>query len=91
MAAVGSVVTLLKRSIFNNALNFSVYLIVSNITTPLPLSYFKIKMFFGLTMTVLYLYGTLILLYFSQVLLSLVFNDVSSLSGICVKLLNKPW
>ena len=87
MATAGSVVSRLNRSVFNNVIHFSVYLVVSNITTVLPLSCFKITMFFfldRLSLTFLYLYGTLILLYFSQVPLSLVFNDVNSLSGICV-------
>ena len=79
VAAVGSFVSHLNGSVFNNAIHFSVYLVVSNITTPLLLSCFKIKMFSRLSLIFWYLYGTLILLYFSQVLLSLVFNDVNSL------------
>ena len=74
MAAVGSAVSRLKHSVFNNPMQLSVYLIVSNIKTPLPLSYFKILMFLfldRLSSTFLYLYGTLILLYFSQLLPSL--------------------
>ena len=87
VAASGSVVTLLKPSVFNNVTHFSVYLVISNITTPLALSCFKISFLFldRLSMTFLYLYGTLILLYFSQLLLSSAFNDVNSLSGPCVK------
>ena len=38
MAGVGSVISCLKCSVFNNAIHFSVYLVISNITTPLPLS-----------------------------------------------------
>ena len=74
MAAVGSVVSRLKRSILNNAIHYPVYLVVSNITTPLPLSCLKITMVLlldRLSMTFLYLYGTLILLHFSLVFLSL--------------------
>ena len=43
VAAVGSVVSRLKHSIFNNAIHFLVYLAVSNIATPLPFDCFKIK------------------------------------------------
>ena len=45
MAAVGSAVILLKGSVFNNVIHFSVQLVVSNIETPLPLPCFKIAMF----------------------------------------------
>ena len=94
VAAVGSLVSRLKCPVFNNAIHFSVYLVLCSISTPLPLSYFKITMSLfldRLSMTFLYLHETLILLYFSQILLSLVYNDVNSLSGIYVEILNKPW
>ena len=63
VAVVGPVVNRLKCSVFNNAMHFSLYLVVSNITTPLPLPCFKITMFLfldRLSMTFLHSYGTLI-------------------------------
>ena len=61
-AAVESAVTFLKHSVFNNAIDISIYLVVCKITTPLPLSCFKITMFFldRLYITFFDSYGTLI-------------------------------
>ena len=84
VAAAESAVIFLKCFVFNNSI-LSVYLVLSNIATALALSCFKIRMFLlsdRLSIIFLNLYRTSISLYFPQVLLSVAFNDVKSLSGI---------
>ena len=84
VAAAESAVIFLKCFVFNNSI-LSVYLVLSNIATALALSCFKIRMFLlsdRLSIIFLNLYRTSKSLYFPQVLLSVAFNDVKSLSGI---------